>query len=62
MSAVAQRPITFADALRVWQRRFDWPRAVIGVAALVALFRYKAGIIPVIAACAVLGLAAQILL
>jgi chromate transporter len=41
---------------------FDWPSAVIGVAALVALFRYKAGIIPVIAACAVLGLAAQILL
>jgi len=35
---------------------------VIGVAALVALFRYKAGIIPAIAAGAALVLAAQILL
>jgi len=41
---------------------FDWLSAVIGVAALIALFRYKVGIIPVIVACAVLGLAAKILL
>jgi chromate transporter len=41
---------------------FDWASAVIGVAAFVALFRFKAGIIPVIAACAALGLAARLLL
>ena len=41
---------------------FDWASAVIGAAAFVALFRFKAGIIPVIAACAVLGLAARLLL
>src|SRR6266566_9053548 len=34
---------------------FDWASAVIGVAAFVALFRFKAGIIPVIAVCAALG-------
>jgi hypothetical protein len=62
MSAVAQRPITFADALRVWQRRLRLARGGDRRRRLVALFRYKAGIIPAIAACAVLGLAAQILL
>ena len=41
---------------------FDWASAVIGVAAFVALFRFKAGIIPVIAVCAALGLAARLLL
>jgi len=41
---------------------FDWALAVIGVAAFVALFRFKAGIIPVIAVCAALGLAARLLL
>jgi chromate transporter len=35
---------------------FDWFSAVIGVAAFIALFRYKAGVIPVIAACALIGL------
>jgi chromate transporter len=40
--------------------RFDFVSALIGVAALVALFRYKAGIIPVIAACAVAGLAVRV--
>jgi chromate transporter len=39
-----------------WQGRFDWPSAVIGLAA-VALFRFKAGVIPVIVACGVAGLA-----
>jgi chromate transporter len=37
--------------------RFDWASAVIGLAAAVALFRFKAGVIPVIAASAVAGLA-----
>src|SRR6266704_2995106 len=36
--------------------RFDVLSALIGVAAAVALFRYKAGVIPVILACAVAGL------
>jgi chromate transporter len=36
---------------------FDWPSAVIGIAALVALWRYKAGIMPVIGACALAGAA-----
>jgi len=35
----------------------DWPSALIGAAALAALFRFKAGIIPVIGACALAGLA-----
>jgi chromate transporter len=34
---------------------FEWFSALLGAAALVALFRYRIGIIPVIAACAVLG-------
>ena len=36
---------------------FDWISALIGLAALAALFRWKAGVIPVICACAVAGLA-----
>jgi chromate transporter len=35
---------------------FDWPSVIIGTAAGIALFRFKAGIIPVIGACAVAGL------
>ncbi|TMH51549.1 MAG: chromate transporter, partial [Betaproteobacteria bacterium] len=37
--------------------RFDVVSALIGVAAGVALFRYKVGVIPVILACAGAGLA-----
>lgn len=37
------------------QGAFDWPSLVIGVAAFVALWRYKAGIMPVIGACAAAG-------
>jgi chromate transporter len=36
---------------------FDWPSLGIGVLAAVALLRYQAGVIPVIAACAAAGLA-----
>ena len=36
---------------------FDWISALIGLAALAALFRWKAGLIPVICACAAAGLA-----
>ncbi|MGN8251263.1 chromate efflux transporter [Pseudomonas sp. SMV7] len=35
---------------------FDWPSAVIAVAAAVALFRFKRGVIQVLIGCAVLGL------
>ena len=34
---------------------FEWFSALLGAAALIALFRYRIGIIPVIAACAALG-------
>ncbi len=40
---------------------FDWISAVIGLAALVALFRFKAGVMPVIGACALAGLAVTLL-
>ena len=39
---------------------FEWLPAVIGAAAFVALFRYKVGIIPVIAACGMVGLAGSL--
>ena len=45
----------------LWPRGFDggfeWLPAVLGAAAFIALFRYKVGIIPVIAACGTAGLA-----
>ncbi|GAB4563910.1 MAG: chromate efflux transporter [Rhizobacter sp.] len=37
--------------------RFDWVSALIAVAAMVALFRFKLGVLPLLAACAVAGLA-----
>ncbi len=40
---------------------FEWFSALLGVAAFVALWRYKAGIIPVIAACAGIGLGFRLL-
>jgi chromate transporter len=40
---------------------FDWISAAIGLAALVALFRFKAGVVPVIGACALAGLAVTLL-
>ena len=36
---------------------FDWPSALIGAGALLALFRYKIDVIPVVGGCAALGLA-----
>jgi chromate transporter len=41
---------------------FEWPSALLGLGAMIALFRYGAGIIKTIAACAVLGLAWGLLL
>ena len=40
---------------------FEWPAALIGAAAFAALFGYKTGIMPVIGACALAGLAATLL-
>jgi len=49
----------------LWPKGFDapfeWFSAIIGAAAFVALFRYKTGIVTVIAACAVVGLAYSLL-
>ena len=42
-----------------WAGGIDLLSAVIGIAALLALVRFKAGVIPVIGACATLGLAAS---
>lgn len=39
-----------------WGGRFDWPSAIIGLAAAVALMRYRVGVIPVILACGLAGL------
>ncbi len=41
---------------------FEWFSAAIGIAAFVALFRYKIGIIPVIGACGLAGLAYTLLI
>ena len=41
---------------------FEWFSALIGAAAFIALFRYKAGVVTVIAAAAVIGLAYTLLL
>jgi chromate transporter len=35
---------------------FEWPSLLIVAAAVLALWRFKVGVIPVIAACAVIGL------
>ncbi len=42
--------------------RFEWASVVIGAAAFIALWRYKAGVIPVILACGLAGLAYSMLL
>jgi chromate transporter len=44
-----------------WQGRFDWISAAIGIAAAVALFRYQVGVVRLIGACGLLGLAARLL-
>jgi len=41
--------------------RFDWISALIAVGAAVALFRFKVGVMPLLAACAALGLAISFL-
>jgi len=41
---------------------FEWFSALIGAAAFIALFRYKVGIVAVIAACAAVGLGYSLLI
>ena len=41
--------------------KLDWISALIGLGAVLALFRWKAGVIPVIFACAAVGLAVTLL-
>jgi chromate transporter len=45
-----------------FENTFEWISAIIGAAAFIALFKYKRGIVEVIGACAVLGLAYSLLL
>ena len=40
--------------------RFEWAAAALGIGAAVALFRFKAGVVPVIGACGVVGLALRL--
>ncbi len=42
--------------------RFEWPSALIGAAAAVALFRFKVGVMPLLGACAAVGLVVSWLL
>ncbi|MGH8759486.1 MAG: chromate efflux transporter [Burkholderiales bacterium] len=44
-----------------FEGRFEWPLLALGIAALVALFRFRVGIVPVIAACGIAGLALRLL-
>ncbi|MBW0451249.1 chromate efflux transporter [Paraburkholderia phenoliruptrix] len=43
------------------QGSFDWPSLIIGLAAGIALFRFKAGVIPVVLVCGAIGLAYRLL-
>jgi len=44
-----------------FEGRFEWPLLALGIAALTALFRFRAGIVPVIVACGIAGLAMRLL-
>ena len=43
--------------LQGFEATFEWFSALIGAAAFVALFRFKIGMVSVIAACSIIGLA-----
>ena len=45
-----------------FESTFEWFSALIGAAAFIALFRFKVGIVPVIGACAAIGLAYSLLI
>ena len=55
------------ELLRQWMPqgfagRFDWPSALIASGAALALFKFKRGVIETIFGCALVGLAAHLLL
>jgi chromate transporter len=41
--------------------RFEWPSLAIATAALVALWRFRVGIIPILVACAIAGLGIRLI-
>jgi chromate transporter len=41
--------------------RLDWPSALIAIAAAIALFRFKRGVIEVLMGCGLIGLAVHLL-
>ncbi len=43
-----------------FEGRFEWAAAALGIGAAVALFRFKAGVVPVIGACGAVGLALRL--
>jgi chromate transporter len=49
----------------LWPKGFsaspDWPSALIAIAAAIALFRFKRGVIQVLTACALIGVAVHML-
>ncbi|HVK55001.1 MAG TPA: chromate efflux transporter [Burkholderiales bacterium] len=51
-----------ANSAAPFSGQFEWTAALIGLAAFVALFRFKVGVIPVIGACAAAGLIYRLLL
>jgi chromate transporter len=44
-----------------FEGRFEWPLLALGTAALIALFRFRIGILAVIAGCGIAGLALRLL-
>jgi len=50
-----------ATAAEPFAGHFEWPAALVAVAAFVALWKYRIGIVKVIGACALLGLAQSLL-
>lgn len=44
-----------------WQGRFEWAAALIGLGAAVALFRFKAGVIPVVLGAGLVGLVLRLM-
>jgi chromate transporter len=64
VGVIANLAVFFASHV-LWPQgfagRFDWVSAIIGLAAAVALFRFKVGVIPVVLAAGAAGLAVKLL-
>ena len=61
VGVIVNLALFFAWHVFLPEGRFDWMAALIGAVAFAALFRFKAGIMPVIGACALAGLAVTLL-